>query len=271
VSPPNSQDNEFTRSVESQSERQRSNSARVTRALAPASSDNDSSGNKQQNEAEESYWKWQNRFQCLLVLFTGGAFAAAAIYAGIASHQLKQMRHTVTEAIRANAIAHQNAVEDLRAYVSVGGGPDHQLAAIVCDPKAHRVVVKTYFFNGGRTPAHNFAANVVTVGLPLSKKWSDFNSGRVRASSSLGESAGKGFVYRFGGLEIPAQPTREARIGFGGIDIPAQSMHEMEIDNKQAQPIRNLKRFGKVKNNLGLKANILTAMNLGNTNVEEYR
>jgi hypothetical protein len=56
---------------------------------------------------------------------------------------------------------HDNAVKDLRAYISVGGPPDRKMAEIDIDPK-NAVTVPVYFFNGGRTPAHHFLATIRT-------------------------------------------------------------------------------------------------------------
>ena len=68
---------------------------------------------------EYAHWNRQTFWQRLSTIFTGLAFAAAAIYACYAHQQ-------VAQAIAANGIAHQNAVEDLRAYVSVWWRPESQ-------------------------------------------------------------------------------------------------------------------------------------------------
>jgi hypothetical protein len=50
---------------------------------------------------------------------------------------------------------HENAVKDLRAYISVGGPPNHKMAEIRID-RTGSITIPVFFFNGGRSPAHHF-------------------------------------------------------------------------------------------------------------------
>jgi anti-sigma-K factor RskA len=74
------------------------------------------SANDQHRAKEESYWNRQVFWQRVTACAAIAAFAAAAYYGFQAKKQ-------VAESIKANTLAHENAVEDLRAYINVGGGP----------------------------------------------------------------------------------------------------------------------------------------------------
>jgi hypothetical protein len=108
------------------------------------------------------YWRFELP-KFLLEIVTIGLIA---YYAGQAWRQANEAHQaavaankTAQAAEKSNSIAHENAVKDLRAYVSVGGPSDHKMAEISIDPKTG-VSISVYFFNGGRTPAHHFMATI---------------------------------------------------------------------------------------------------------------
>lgn len=90
-----------------------------------------------------------------LTVATVGAFAAATYYAGYAKQQAHSADITAKQAIAANAIAHQNAVQDLRAYVSVGTPQGESVDVLRgASPKP---TIRIHFVNTGRTPARHFS------------------------------------------------------------------------------------------------------------------
>jgi hypothetical protein len=160
------------------------------------------------------------------------ALIGYTIFAGYQSDQLKKATvatktaaNAAGDAARAaeksNRIAIDNARTDLRAYVSVGGGPNHSLAEIIEDPATKRAVVPIYFFNGGRTPAYNFIATFATGGLKQS-------------TGHLSEPN----ISRF---DVVSGAFKGARMGGGGINIPAGSVHIEYLADKNALTWSDLK------------------------------
>lgn len=176
---------------------------------------------EQHRAKEESYWFGQVFWQRVTAFAAIAAFAAASYYACQAKQQ-------VVEAVNANMLAHENAIEDLRAYVNTGGGPNHKLAEMIYDASGSRVInIAIYFFNGGKTPAHNFIASFATGGL--SSSTGKFNSPEISR-----------FVIidgQFGGMYF----------GGGGVDIPSQSTYVEYISPKQLPTSQELSEIRKGK------------------------
>jgi hypothetical protein len=116
-------------------------------------------------------------------------------------------------AIANNRIAHQNAVVDLRAYVGLGG-PNNRLADIIVNKRTGKVAIPVYFFNGGRTPAHGFVANLATMGLPRStNKFTEPDIGR--------------FEFVDGNMR------GIRKLKSSGIDIPSGTTYTQYLDTSQ--------------------------------------
>ena len=130
-----------------------------------ASTVNRAAGRKTQPltvQTGEKFAKTKLVFNFVLTVSTFCAFAAAAVYAYLAFQQVTEMKNAVKEqsgatnaAIEANSIAHQNAVQDLRAYVSVGT-PQGESAEMLRDASP-KPTIRIHFVNTGRTPARHFS------------------------------------------------------------------------------------------------------------------
>jgi hypothetical protein len=110
----------------------------------------------------ERFSKTKLLLNFVLAIATVGAFVAATVYAYFASQQVTEMKNAVKEqsgatnaAIEANLIAHQNAVQDLRAYVSVGT-PQGESIDVLRDASP-KPTIRIHFTNTGRTPARHFS------------------------------------------------------------------------------------------------------------------
>jgi hypothetical protein len=112
---------------------------------------------------------------------------------------------------------HVNAVKDLRAYISVGAPPDYKMAEIKIDPKTGGISMPVYFFNGGRTPAHHFMANIRTHFVHA------HDSARITLMNDIKRDGPhiERFVY-FDNLG------NSDRSNSGGFDIAANSPHRVE-------------------------------------------
>jgi hypothetical protein len=99
---------------------------------------------------------------------------------------------------------------------------------MIYDASKNKVIgIAIYFFNGGKTPAHNFVTSIATGGL--SSSTGKFDSPEISR-----------FVVVdgvFGGM----------RIGGGGIDLPAQSTYAKYVDVKQLPTAKELGEIRKGK------------------------
>jgi hypothetical protein len=112
-----------------------------------------------------------------------------AYYACQAERQATAAHDTANAAITANAIAHENAVSDLRAYVSVG-----QINAV--QKKNAITSGRVQFVNAGRTPARHFSAlmwsSVKTQGpsMRFLSRFKDFATGMISGGGGIGGMEG---------------------------------------------------------------------------------
>jgi hypothetical protein len=112
-------------------------------------------GDRDHRQSDEAFPILKLILNIVLTVATVGAFAAAAIYASYAKQQAHSADITAREAIVANAMAHNNVVQDLRAYVSVGA-PQGEPAQMLRGPSP-KPSIRIHFVNTGRTPARHFS------------------------------------------------------------------------------------------------------------------
>ena len=117
------------------------NRSRDTSSLGHSPEVQQCTSRKEHEAKEEHYWKWQNRIQALLTLFTFCAFVAAGVYARYAKEQVEDAR--------------QREAIELRAYVSVGT-PQGQTVELI-QPFGGKATIKVHFINSGKTPARHFS------------------------------------------------------------------------------------------------------------------
>jgi hypothetical protein len=117
---------------------------------------------------------------------------------------------------------HVNAVKDLRAYISVGGPPDNKMAEIKIDPKTGTISLPVYFFNGGRTPAHHFIANLRTHFVHA------HDNAQITVMDDIKRDGPhiERFVYLDNG----------GRSDSDGFDIAANSLHYVNAHNDDMNP-----------------------------------
>jgi hypothetical protein len=108
------------------------------------------------------------------------------------------------------SITHENAVKELRAYISVGA-PGQKLANISLEPKTGAMSIPVYFFNGGHTPAHHFMATIETA----RGGYHDVQPAEIREIDNI--KRGAPHIERFMYL------THGTRLNSGGLDVAANS------------------------------------------------
>jgi hypothetical protein len=108
-----------------------------------------------QRQSGEAFPRLKLFLNFILTVATVGAFAAATYYACYAKRQAHSADITARQAVVANAVAHNNAVQDLRAYVSVGTTQGESIEMLhEASPKP---TIRIHFVNTGRTPARHFS------------------------------------------------------------------------------------------------------------------
>lgn len=132
---------------------------------------------------------------------------------------------TANAAESLNSIGHENAVKELRAYISVGA-PGQKMAEIHVVPRTGVVSIPVLFFNGGRTPAHHFLATIETQ----RGGYHDVRPAEITEIDNIKRDAPhiERFIYlthvtrpNYGGLDVAANSTVTV---FARSDITAQDL-----------------------------------------------
>jgi hypothetical protein len=106
-------------------------------------------------------------------------------YAHSASIQATANQKAANEALKANRLAHDNAIAQLRAYVALGNEQGKLADSVHVTPDGFTVALN--FYNAGQTPAKHFSAKFLDVGprqLHFRERWGD-DASRMRVARGL--------------------------------------------------------------------------------------